>query len=456
MMQAQELLDRIALLRKRFQPSTPAGDLSGQVEGGVKDHQLLDTALRPLAVDEEGPLPVRLSHRSRRLLKEGRELLTQLRALADEPLLHFDSADAVAKLYHETAAILDTAMRTIQAFPASSIAQARLCDGLEPMLAIVAERIDVIKVGLDVRKQETRTMSTLAELLAKLASGELTTIQDFLPIANGILEDARANKPLRFLHGDAKEPPLFVAAHSLTVAQVVARLIQGDPEYRGRIMEPVLAALVEDVAMVLVGPEILASTNPLDDTQRRTIESHTLRGAEILKQLGPSGSWLAEPALKHHERLDGSGYPAGLKADELPALVRLLSIGDVYVALASKRPHRDSLESRTALTETLLLADRGALDRNEAERLLNISFYPVGSVVEFADGAIGVVTGVNKPDKDFFDPARPIVALLQENDLPLAAPKSVNLREERDRSILRALDANERRLMMCTHYPALA
>src|SRR5207302_2281552 len=117
-----------------------------------------------------------------------------------------------------------------------------------------------------------------------------------------------------------------------------------------------------------------------------------------------------------------TGYPDGRRELQLTALPRLLAVGDVYAALCCPRPHRPARETRTALTDTLLLAEQGALDRYHAERLLQLSFYPVGSVVELADGAVGVVVATHMSRRDLTTPARPVVALLTDSQgqrLPL-------------------------------------
>jgi HD-GYP domain-containing protein (c-di-GMP phosphodiesterase class II) len=180
-------------------------------------------------------------------------------------------------------------------------------------------------------------------------------------------------------------------------------------------------------------------------------------GAELAARLLPSGAWLVEATGSHHERLDGTGYPAGLRQLQIPPLVRLLAVCDVYAALCSPRPHRAASEPRTALTDTLLLAENGSLDRQYAERLLQLSFYPVGSVVELADGSVGVVIAINMSRRDLTAPARPVVALLttpQGQRLP--APRHIDLAQSDGPAIIRTLPPAERQQLLGKHYLELA
>src|SRR5207302_1036318 len=156
-----------------------------------------------------------------------------------------------------------------------------------------------------------------------------------------------------------------------------------------------LAALVHDVGMLRVPLEILVHPGSLNDEQKRAVERHTQIGADLAARLLPNGAWLAEATGGHHERLDGTGYPGGLRDGHIAPLTRLLAVCDVYAALRAPRPHREARSTRTALADTLLLADQGALDPREAERLLLLSFYPPGTVVELADGAVGLVVATH-------------------------------------------------------------
>jgi HD-GYP domain-containing protein (c-di-GMP phosphodiesterase class II) len=196
---------------------------------------------------------------------------------------------------------------------------------------------------------------------------------------------------------------------------------------------------------------------PLNDGQRRAVERHTQVGADLAAKLLPSGAWLGETTRGHHERLDGTGYPGGLRDTHIAPLTRLLAVCDVYAAMCSPRPHREARETRTALADTLLMADQGALDPREAERLLLLSFYPVGVAVELADGTVGVVVATHMTPRDLNTPARPVVALLTDDcGHPLPAPRHVDLAVSEGPGIVRTLRAAERRRLLGERYPDLA
>jgi hypothetical protein len=106
------------------------------------------------------------------------------------------------------------------------------------------------------------------------------------------------------------------------------------------------------------------------------------------------------------------------------------------------------------LTDTLLLAERGGLDRAHAEHLLHLSFYPVGSVVELVDGSIGVVVATHVGLRDLNLPARPVVALLADaGGQLLPTPQHLDLAQCEGHGIVRTLSLAERRDRLGTRYP---
>jgi HD domain len=170
----------------------------------------------------------------------------------------------------------------------------------------------------------------------------------------------------------------------------------------------------------------------------------------------PAAAPLCEAIISHHERLDGTGYPAGLKDTHIGPLPRLLALADVYAAMCASRPHRPAQDPRTALTETLLLAERGLLDRHLAERLLHLSFYPVGSVVELADGSVGVVVATHLLPRQLQTPSRPVVAVLADAEgQTYPTPRHLDLGEVEGKAIVRAVSAEHRRTLLGRRYPEL-
>jgi PAS domain S-box-containing protein len=111
-----------------------------------------------------------------------------------------------------------------------------------------------------------------------------------------------------------------------------------------------IAGLLHDVGKVSVPAEILAKPTRLTVNEYELIKSHAQHGHEILKVI--EFPWpVAQVALQHHERLDGSGYPSGLKGDAIIVEARIMAVADVVEAIASHRPYRPGLGIDKALAE---------------------------------------------------------------------------------------------------------
>ena len=316
MMDTKELLKRISALRDRLDqsretigPATaallesddtacddPVQAFQRKVELGSWETFLLDGSMRQLSdatkpAGENELLPSLLTSRGVRVLKRGKDLLQELRQLAEDALLAVtDDQDPLAALHRDMVAVTDAVLRTVQGFPSAPSAQIRLCEGLEVTLALVDEKMSIIKSALGLRRKEYKRIGYLAEVLGNILIGSPSGLASLKPLAEEIVNEARQGLPLRFLHASPSDPARFIAAHSLTVAQVLARLLLHDPQWQEKLEEPMFVAFVHDVGMLRVPAEILNQPSPLSDEQRRVLERHVALGAEIAGRLGqPEG-----------------------------------------------------------------------------------------------------------------------------------------------------------------------
>jgi len=107
---------------------------------------------------------------------------------------------------------------------------------------------------------------------------------------------------------------------------------------------------VHDLGKIHIPAEILSKPTKLTRIEFELIKTHPEAGYEILK--GVDFPWpIAQIMLQHHERLDGSGYPHGLKEDEILLEAKILMVADVVEAMASHRPYRPALGTEAALQE---------------------------------------------------------------------------------------------------------
>ncbi len=111
-----------------------------------------------------------------------------------------------------------------------------------------------------------------------------------------------------------------------------------------------IAGTIHDLGKISIPAEILTKPIKLSEIEYQRIQDHTQIGHDILK--GIEFLWpLAEIVLQHHERMNGSGYPRGLKGEDISLEARILMVADVVEAMASYRPYRPALGIESALEE---------------------------------------------------------------------------------------------------------
>ncbi|MBW2630646.1 MAG: HD domain-containing protein [Deltaproteobacteria bacterium] len=142
----------------------------------------------------------------------------------------------------------------------------------------------------------------------------------------------------------------YTAGHQKRVAQL-AEAIAGEmnrphDEVRGIR----LAALIHDIGKIRVPSEILSKPGKLTENEFGLIKAHPQVGYDILKKI--EFPWpIADIIYQHHERFDGSGYPRGLKGDEIMFQAKVIAVADVVEAMSSHRPYRAALGIKEALAE---------------------------------------------------------------------------------------------------------
>jgi putative nucleotidyltransferase with HDIG domain len=142
----------------------------------------------------------------------------------------------------------------------------------------------------------------------------------------------------------------YTAGHQKRVASIATAIARqmgwGDEQIQALYM----AAMVHDIGKVAVPAEILTKPTRLTELEMKMVQEHAETGYQILKDI-PFPWPIAEVVHQHHERLDGSGYPKGLKGDQICIEARILSVADTIEAMATHRPYRPARGLIAAMDE---------------------------------------------------------------------------------------------------------
>jgi HD-GYP domain-containing protein (c-di-GMP phosphodiesterase class II) len=291
-------------------------------------------------------------------------------------------------------------------------------------------------------------VSSLREFYAQLLAGNRPPMTAVTELAGRILQDVDEEPYPEHLEAATHDPAEIVAVHAVNVAHVVSFLAAMDPIWRSHRLSLSIAALFMDVGMLETARHLLTSDQPLSIEDRSAIERHAVASSLIAERVQGLDSSLVRAIGSHHERLDGTGYPSGRRGDEIPVPARLLAAADMYTALRSKRAYRPPFTPKDALTMTLLEAEAGKLDLDRTRGLLNLSLYPVGTLVELSTAEIAEVVAPQNASQQPSLAAQPFVRILVDRKgQPIMTRVFRNLAIRPDTRVARTLSPEESELI---------
>ena len=152
-----------------------------------------------------------------------------------------------------------------------------------------------------------------------------------------------------------------------------------------------LACSLIDIGKSTLPPELLVQPEAPSEAQWQQLREHVQKGLELLEKNGVVNRKVVMALQAHHERFDGSGYPKGLAATEIPLYGRIAGIVDSYDAMISERPYATAKSSYAAVQELQKLADVKYQKELVEQFIQAIGVFPVGAIVELNTGEVGVV-----------------------------------------------------------------
>ncbi|MFQ2043634.1 HD-GYP domain-containing protein [Aeromonas veronii] len=179
--------------------------------------------------------------------------------------------------------------------------------------------------------------------------------------------------------------------HSLNVAfiaMLMARELGMNPI---ELEETGLAGLIHDIGELKIPSQITQKRGDLSKAEQNFLNMHPQYGLEMLTQLNAFEPKIRQVAHLHHERLDGSGYPLGIKGGEIPPLARLIGLVDFYDELLHPRNSCNPAAPSQAISQLYKLSQK-KFDQNLVKLLIKVlGVYPPGSLVKLSDESIALV-----------------------------------------------------------------
>ncbi|MDR0403690.1 MAG: HD-GYP domain-containing protein [Treponema sp.] len=200
----------------------------------------------------------------------------------------------------------------------------------------------------------------------------------------------------------------YLAAHALksTIIAIIIGSYIKLPTHR--LIELGVAALLHEIGMIMLPPQVYLAKRPLNPAERKAILTHPVLSFNILKNFDfPLVVSLA--ALEHHERENGGGYPQKLTGDKISLYAKIIAVACSYEALTSSRPHKDAKDGYSGMIDLLKNEGKQYDDTIVKALVFSLSIYPIGLYVLLSNGKKGQVVDVNPEN-----PRYPLVQVFGE------------------------------------------
>lgn len=272
------------------------------------------------------------------------------------------------------------------------------------------------KTWLPFREELVKAISVRASVMEYLKnqknlikSGKPFEINQGLELVNTIIKSVSRNKDALLALRVSQNREDYLLNHSLNVATLMA-VLSRDLDMPEEVISIFTAgALFHDFGKFLVPEAILNKPGAYTEDEFTQMKEHPNHGVKLLNAMEHLRPEMIDIVLEHHERLDGSGYPRGLKGDEISLGGRLTGIMDFYDALNSDRCYKDRVASVEVL-KTLFELSGKHFDATLLQVFIqSMGVYQVGSLVRLASGFLAIVIGSAKQDLK-----KPIVLLIYD------------------------------------------
>ena len=257
------------------------------------------------------------------------------------------------------------------------------------------ERMPVEQEISVARTSYASTRTLMRDVLTAVRVGKTLDAERLKSAVTSMTESVLRNPDALLLFSQLRAKGEYTEAHALDVSIYMitfGRFLQLEP---GQIEFLGYLGLLQDIGKVRLPKELLEKRGRLTMEEFERAKLHVNYSAEILRATPGLPGDLARIATLHHERHDGSGYPKGLRGNEIGMIGSIAAIVDTFDALTVKRPYAEPVSPSAAIS--MLYKWRGVFfDANLIEQFIRcIGIFPVGSLVQLNSGEVGVVIAQN-------------------------------------------------------------
>lgn len=240
-----------------------------------------------------------------------------------------------------------------------------------------------------------RSREAVASMFSEARMGQNINTEQAQQVVTEITESVLRHPNALLSIARVKQADEYTYMHSVAVCALMIALARQLEFTDDQVQEAGMAGLLHDVGKMAIDDAILNKPGSLSDDEFDQIKRHPEFGVRYLqKGTEPISRAVLEACYSHHEKIDGSGYPRGLRQEQISLLSRMAAVCDVYDALTSDRPYKQGWGP--AVTVQRMAQWKGHFDPRVFQAFVrSVGIYPVGSLVRLSSGRLAVVIEQN-------------------------------------------------------------
>jgi HD-GYP domain-containing protein (c-di-GMP phosphodiesterase class II) len=268
-----------------------------------------------------------------------------------------------------------------------------------------------------------RAVQVLEGVIRDIRAGKGLEIEAVEGVVEDLVESMIRNPEALQLVSSLRETDASAYTHALQVAVFLVAFGREVGFSKAELQHLGQVGMLLDIGKLRVRRELLDKRGNLTTVEFAAVKQHVEYGLEMIRSSRSVHPDVVAGVAQHHERINGGGYPRGLRADHISAFGQMAGIVDTFAALTSARPYADPIPPYDAMRKLQGWSEtsfRGALVQQFIQA---IGIFPVGSLVELSTGETAIVIGQNKSHR-----LKPkLLIITGPNKTPLAVPASLDL-----------------------------
>lgn len=247
---------------------------------------------------------------------------------------------------------------------------------------------DELKKAREIKKEAKKTIHNIMDDVKFGKQIETVKVES---VVSKMVESIFRNQDALLSMGRLKKVDEYTYMHSMTVG-ILMIAFGKHLGYEKNILQDIgIGAMMHDIGKMQIPQELLVNDKKLDDYEYEIIKKHVVYSRSILEKTEGIPASSIQIAAQHHERIDGSGYPEGLKGEEISTLGRAAAIADVYDAMTSKRNYQRRFDPTEVLRKLFEWSEH-FYDKQMVQQFIRcVGIYPVGTLVRLESGMLAVV-----------------------------------------------------------------